>query len=148
MAYSCLLLFPIPALLLYPPLPSSSPLCAPPLSFCCLLPIFLSLSRLVPTPIILLIISYVLYSFVHIPSFFPPLFPFTRIFPYLFCANTHYLVLLFPPLFFTLDPVVFASPSLSSNQINWCETIHFHNFLWSLERRLWSDLNLYVREGI
>lgn len=82
------------------------------------------------------------------PQFFPPLFPFTRIFPYLFCANTHYLVLLFPPLFFTLDPVVFASPSLSSNQINWCETIHFHIFLWSLERRLWSDLNLHVREGI
>lgn len=53
--------------------------------------------------------------FLHLcisPVFSPPLFPFTHIFPYLFCANTHYLVLLSPPLFFTLDPVVFASPSL------------------------------------
>lgn len=108
------LLLLLSVLLLFP-----SVVCYP--SFCpylvsCLLPSFFSSSHM---------------YFIHlcISRFFPPLFPFTRIFPYLFCANTHYLVLLFPPLFFTLDPVVFASPSFSSNQINWCETIHFHIFL-------------------
>lgn len=122
-------------------------ICAPPLSFCCFLPIPLSQSHPMPTLIILLISSFVLYLSKPPPPFSPSLSIYLLL-PLSFCANTHSLVLLSPLLFFILDPVVFTSPLLSSNQINWCETIHFHIFLWSPEKRLWSDLNLYVRERI
>lgn len=62
----------------------------------------------------------------------------------LFCAYTHSS----SPLSSTLVPVVFASASFSSNEINWCEMIHFHIFLWNPEKRLGPDLNLHVRNGI
>lgn len=108
------LLLLLSVLLLFP-----SVVCYP--SFCpylvsCLLPSFFSSPHM---------------YFLHlcISPVFPPSISIYSHLPLSFCANTHYLVLLFPPLFFTLDPVVFASPSLSSNQINWCETIHFHIFL-------------------
>lgn len=44
--------------------------------------------------------------------------------------------------------VVFASFSLFSNKIKWCDMIHFHVFLRSLESRVPPDLNLHVRERI
>lgn len=74
-----------------------------------------------------------------------------RLFPSpFFCNYTHssVLFLLPSPLPSTLVPVVFTFPSHSPNKIKWCETIHFHIFLWSPERRLWPDLNLHVRERI
>lgn len=97
--------------------------------YLCFLPFF------TPPFLTLLLLKFYLSSILF-PSFFRACTPFSVLF------------LHFSSLFFTLGPVVFISPSLSPNKINWCETIHFHIFLCILERRVQADLNLHVRERI
>lgn len=97
-----------------------------------------------------------LSSSVHLDSCSAPLLKFSSFFHLnsllfsFFCTLplSSVPLLLFAFLFSTLEIVVLASPSLSPNKINWCETIHFHIFLCRWERRVQPDLNLHVRKRI
>lgn len=112
-------------------------LSAPPPSSCCLLPILLP-SLFLSSPFSLIssdVLSFLFYP--SVPTFFNPLLLLLSVTSTfilillsfcsvsLFCSYTHSS----SPLSSTLVPVVFASASFSSNEINWCEMIHFHVFL-------------------
>lgn len=142
-AYCCLLPLPFSCLLLSTQVPlfSHSP------HLCCLyqLLIFLrvaicpSWSQLVFPFLLLLITSCILAPtpFLNFCTVYPSVLRFLSKDPFALFWSPHWSALLF-----------FASSSLFSNKIRWCDMIHFHVFLRSLESWVLPDLNLHVGERI